>query len=651
MSKTTNATLADILDISVQIDPIVGRDEELAILHRLETEELPIVTFLYGIPGIGKTALLNTYLNQMQHRAGFAVQIDANRFEPTPLSFRSEIARILKVESDSIVDKLSSINQRVVIAIDNYQAMRLLDRWIRDEFLPGLPANVRLLLATNHRPGPGWRTLSPWNSMSHTIELSPLSSSCSIEFLKKRNFSASQARYVQTISKGYPMALVMASSIWSKSIAECVTESFSSRLMTDLAQAYLATIESEALVSLLKELSLLRRITLPILMVLRPADDPEKLYQDLRKVTFIIETDEGLTVHDAVKEALVVSLNAESPSRVREVKRLVWSLLAGELKQTHDLNLWRFTADTIFLLSDPVIREAFFPKEVPFYDVVPARNEDSRAIRKICSIHEGKQAADLIEMWWNEAPQCFKVILDNFGEVAGFYLAVDPALVSPSLIQRDFLTKIWQAHTQSSRMPSSQRAFFIRRWLSLEHGDVPSPVQAAAWLDLKRSYLEMWPDLRQVYLAVTDLTPYAEIAARLQFKPLDELAGTIDDRTYFGAVLDMGPASVNGWLHRLLARELGIDSHDFLDPERQAVLVEGKPIELTALEFKVAAYLYANIGNAVSRERLLNNIWGHSYEGGSNVVDAVITNLRRKLGEQNYKVQTVRGHGYSLELV
>lgn len=113
----------------------------------------------------------------------------------------------------------------------------------------------------------------------------------------------------------------------------------------------------------------------------------------------------------------------------------------------------------------------------------------------------------------------------------------------------------------------------------------------------------------------------------------------------------MGPASVNGWLHRLLARELGIDSHDFLDPERQAVLVEGKPIELTALEFKVAAYLYANIGNAVSRERLLNNIWGHSYEGGSNVVDAVITNLRRKLGEQNYKVQTVRGHGYSLELV
>ena len=80
MSKTTNATLADILDISVQIDPIVGRDEELAILHRLETEELPIVTFLYGIQGIGKTAILNTYLNQLQHRAGVAVQIDANRF-------------------------------------------------------------------------------------------------------------------------------------------------------------------------------------------------------------------------------------------------------------------------------------------------------------------------------------------------------------------------------------------------------------------------------------------------------------------------------------------------------------------------------------------------------------------------------------------
>jgi DNA-binding response OmpR family regulator len=110
------------------------------------------------------------------------------------------------------------------------------------------------------------------------------------------------------------------------------------------------------------------------------------------------------------------------------------------------------------------------------------------------------------------------------------------------------------------------------------------------------------------------------------------------------------PASVDGWLHRLLARELGIGAHDFLDPEQQAIVVAGEPVALTRLEFGVAAYLYANAGTPVSRERLLDDVWGRSYHGGSNVVDAIIKTLRRKLGENGPSIETVRGHGYALRL-
>ena len=53
-------------------------------------------------------------------------------------------------------------------------------------------------------------------------------------------------------------------------------------------------------------------------------------------------------------------------------------------------------------------------------------------------------------------------------------------------------------------------------------------------------------------------------------------------------------------------------------------------------------------GEAVSRSELLGNVWGHDYDGGSNVVDAVVRGLRKKCGEHADILETVRGVGYRL---
>lgn len=85
-----------------------------------------------------------------------------------------------------------------------------------------------------------------------------------------------------------------------------------------------------------------------------------------------------------------------------------------------------------------------------------------------------------------------------------------------------------------------------------------------------------------------------------------------------------------------------------LDPARRMVTYEDHPIELTKREFDLLHYLMQHQGIVVSRETLLENVWGYDFEGETNAVDVYIRFLRGKIDEvYNIKlISTVRGVGY-----
>ena len=88
--------------------------------------------------------------------------------------------------------------------------------------------------------------------------------------------------------------------------------------------------------------------------------------------------------------------------------------------------------------------------------------------------------------------------------------------------------------------------------------------------------------------------------------------------------------------------ELGDVAVDTLARE---VTVAGEPIELTGKEFDLLAYLLENAGIVVSRDQLLDRVWGMSYAGGTRTVDVHVAQLRRKLGRPD-AIRTFRGSGY-----
>src|SRR5262249_26505371 len=144
-----------------------------------------------------------------------------------------------------------------------------------------------------------------------------------------------------------------------------------------------------------------------------------------------------------------------------------------------------------------------------------ARAEDGAAITEISRRHEPPSAASRLAEWWQSNPQIFRAVREQSGAVTGFYCVFDPATVGPDDLETDPISRQWRQHLCGNPVPRNQRVLFIRRWLSREHGEAPSPVQAACWLDIKRSYMEMRPHLRRVYLTVHDLALYAPVALRL----------------------------------------------------------------------------------------------------------------------------------------
>jgi two-component system phosphate regulon response regulator PhoB len=83
-----------------------------------------------------------------------------------------------------------------------------------------------------------------------------------------------------------------------------------------------------------------------------------------------------------------------------------------------------------------------------------------------------------------------------------------------------------------------------------------------------------------------------------------------------------------------------------IDIDRHQVSVKKNPLQLTSTEFKLLVELVSNRGRVQTRERLLDKVWGYTYEGYARTVDTHIRRLREKLGKTGDLIETLRGVGY-----
>jgi len=87
-----------------------------------------------------------------------------------------------------------------------------------------------------------------------------------------------------------------------------------------------------------------------------------------------------------------------------------------------------------------------------------------------------------------------------------------------------------------------------------------------------------------------------------------------------------------------------------IDEEGRTVSVDGKMIELSLREYELLKYLLDNEKVALSRDKILNNVWNYDYYGDSRTIDSHIKKIRHKLGKKGKYIETIRGVGYKFEV-
>ena len=170
-------------------------------------------------------------------------------------------------------------------------------------------------------------------------------------------------------------------------------------------------------------------------------------------------------------------------------------------------------------------------------------------------------------------------------------------------------------------------------------------------LDVMMPKLDGWSVLRQI--RQVSKVPIIMLTARGEEQ--DELFGFelgVDEYISKPFSPKILVARVEAILKRTKGEEKNIRDYNgiTIDEDGRTVKVDGKEIELSLREYELLKYLMDNENIALSRDKILNNVWNYDYYGDSRTIDSHIKKIRHKLGKKGKYIQTMRGVGYKFEI-
>ena len=277
---------------------------------------MPVVVFVYGLAGVGKSALLAAFAADARERGATVVSLDARTIEPTERGFLDALAVKLGSEPGPLAEVAAALGAhatRTVLAIDHYEVLTLLDDWIRQVLLPSVPDTSRLLLAGRDEPVSAWP--SALGDLFEPLPLGNLRRDESEELLRRAGVAPADAVRIDRIARGHPLSLRLSAAALANRPDLDLESLATGAVVDELTRIYLAGLDRETRRAL-DAASVVRRPTRALLAAMLDGDDADLSLDLLRRLPFVESDPDGLVLHDTIREAVAASLKATDPVNV-----------------------------------------------------------------------------------------------------------------------------------------------------------------------------------------------------------------------------------------------------------------------------------------------------------------------------------------------
>jgi hypothetical protein len=514
----------------------VGRLSELGFFQSLLLAPEPAILLLSlaGPGGIGKTSLLQAWMQQAARVGRPLVLIDGRQIAPHPPAFVQAIGQQLGLAEPTSEQIWDRWPQRSILLIDTYEQLRPLDDWLRDSFLPQLPSDSLVVIAGRDGLGAAWQSDAAWSQLTHQIVLEPLQPEESAHYLQLHQIPAELQAELLRFCHGHPLALALSVDLLhQQGQLEHFRPHEEPDLLGSLLGRFLAELPSPQQREALETLALTWAANEALLAELYGPEAAHELFEWLRQLSSVQQTPAGLVLHDSLREVLLNDLRWRNPQRYQSLAERILLVLLKRLRQTKQSDQLRLWLDFFSLTRQHPFFQSYFDWDsLGSYYADSVRNEEFAQLEAQIAAFEGQQAAELLRYWRERQPEALIVFRSVHGQIVGWMCQLALRIADLEQEERDpalLAARAWLASL--GQFEPHEQIAYTRFWLDKTHYQVASPSLNLAAIYASMAWTSL-PKLGYSFVAVADPGYHAEHFASIHFSLLPEAAFEQDGRLF-----------------------------------------------------------------------------------------------------------------------